>query len=85
MWGAKRKIGRNKYVLKWSTVYAVGLLISQIGINIYTGDDFNFAIYVALSIGGIIGSILGWYANEKTYTDIIEKQSQKDNNINKTN
>lgn len=79
IWGAKRKLGRNKFVLKWGTVYAIGLLISQIVINLYTGDNFNFAIFVTLSIGGLIGSILSWYANEKTYTDIIKKSSNKEN------
>lgn len=78
IWSAKRKVGRNKHVLKWSIIYAVVLLISQIGINLYTGDDFNFVVFIALSIGGVIGSILSWYANEKTFSEILEKQSQEE-------
>lgn len=63
MWGTKRKLGRNKYILKWSAVYAIGLLILEIVRNLYTGDNFNFAGIAGLITGGVIGSIYsirGW-------------------------
>lgn len=85
IWNATRKQGKNKYIFIISAKFFVGLLIVHIGISLYTGNNFNFATFAALCIGGIIGATLSWYANEKEYNDIIEKQSKKENNIKNSN
>jgi preprotein translocase subunit Sss1 len=81
MWGAKRKSGRNKYVLIFSLTVIGGLLIGRVGMTLYRGDNLNFPAIAGLIIGGLIGSvmggILGWHANETKYTEILEKQSKE--------
>ena len=72
-WSRKRNQGKNKYIFIHSVRYTVGALIGVIAISLYTGNDLNFMIFIALSIGGIIGNILNWHENEKKYNAIMQE------------
>lgn len=70
-WSSKRNKGKNKFIIVNSSIYIIVIIIVSIALSLYTGNDVNFAIIFGLSIGGVIGNILGWYSNEKKYNDII--------------
>lgn len=71
-WSSRRSQGKNKYIIINSIRYTIGILIGVILISLYTGNDVNFISFIGLSIGGVIGSILGWHENEKKYNKIIK-------------
>ena len=70
-WGSKRSKGKNKFIIVNSSIYIIGIIIVSIAISLYTGNDLNYNIIIGLSLGGVIGNILGWYANEQKYNEII--------------
>lgn len=72
IWSLKRSQGKNKYIITNSIRYIIGVLIVSILVSLYTGNDVNLIMFIALSIGGIIGNILVWYDNEKKYNDIVK-------------
>ena len=71
-WSFRRSQGKNKYIIINSIRYTIGILIGVIVISLYTGNDANIISFTGLSIGGIIGSILGWNENEKKYNKIFK-------------
>jgi len=72
-WRLRRIQGKNKYISINGIRYTIGLWIVVILKSLYTGNDVNFISFIGLSIGGVIGSILGWHENEKKYNNIINE------------
>ena len=72
-WSLRRSQGKNKYIIINSIRYIIGIWIVVILKSLYTGNDVNFIILICLSIGGVIGIILGWHENEKKYNNIINE------------
>jgi len=75
-WNSARRKGKKDYIFIHGIRYIIAASLTIIAISLYTGDDINFRVLIGVCIGGLIGSILVWHANEKKYNEIINDKKE---------